>query len=899
LPIARFRPRLRQGFSLLLILSAFFLAYHAVVTHRQLKTFQNPVAYTFLKDVLYVVEKERNTVVALKQFAVGQPMTVTGIYEIEPDDPEFYFMVRHVYPGPEGLVAQSQIYRKGTQEFIGYRFSEYPSLKQPPKPLLTFCLEKPNSNPWIYYTFDPAGHHFFANNCERYHNIWKLPPSGGITIKDGKVPGEVQSLGQINRPLDEWEAIAVGPQGQIFLTSGASGKIVQYNAKGKRLREFGEVGFGEGKLLAPGKIFFAHLNRGEPDALTAASKGNRSWVQFDMKGRTIRSIFPLNLGYPHYDILVGAFYYSASANRQVAFDLANKTLILFDGKGFATSKEYIVTDWSRTIPRLVLAGLILLAGLFFHGILAFMTKLRITFFVKILVLVVPLLMLSAYIVGESIRTVMQQRVTVESIRRSANLAQAVINNLALNDLKKIHRAEDRESPAYERIHRTISRIVNTEAVEQTPKWILHKIHHGRYYFGINNWRSAIFDPFVVPSDRPMFRRVLVEKTPQNGRFTDDQGEWFSYLCPVLDTDGRPIYVLELYRPAEQLDRAGREASQKALKIMGATVLAAILLVFFFSFIFTRPLRKLIKKTTFISKGDFDQEIGVRSRDEIGDLAQAFDKMVADLKKYIAELARTTAEKESIQSELRLAHEMQQGILPTVFPPYPQAENIAIFAQMLPAREVGGDFYDFFPVDDDHLGVVVGDVSGKGLPAGLFMMRVHAMLRSTGMGRLSPAEVLSRINQVIGRENPSATFATLFYLVCNIRTGGITYCNAGHNRPLRIKDGQAQPRSPSPGHGRGLPIGAMNDGLYKDGTLSLGAGESLMIYTDGATDACNPQNEMFGEERLRETVQAHAQLEPEPLCRRIFSEIQGYQADAEQFDDIAVLIFKFGGGLTEG
>jgi serine phosphatase RsbU (regulator of sigma subunit) len=876
-----------------LILAAFLLAYHAIDSRRQRMTFQNPVAFAFFKGALYVVEKKENTVIELERFIASEPMVARGSFKIEPDEEGFYFMVRKVFPGPKGLVTLSYIYRQGSQEFLGYRFSQYSSFQASPTPLLTIFLEYPNEFPEVSYAFDEAGNHYFGNNCKGHYNIWKVPAAGGIIITGGQIPAEVWEVGERNQALDKWEDIAIAPDGRIYLTSGATGRVVEYSPDGERLREIGAVGFANRELLAPGDVFFAHLYPGEHDCLTVASRGNRSWVQFDEGGKPLRSISPLRMGYGEYDVLVGAFYNSDPGNNKISFDLANKALILFDGDGCGSSNSYIAYEWPRTGLLLALSVLILLFGLFLSRIVSWVAPIRLPFFVKMLILFIPLLILSAYIVGESVKVMLKHGVGMEMVRRSANLASAVINSLSLADLEHIQRPEDREGPVYERVQQTIARIVDTRTVEQTPKWILHKIRDGRYYFGINIWKGPIYQPFVVPSDRLMFHRVLTEKTCQNGRFTDDQGEWFSYVCPILNAMGDPIYVLELYRPTEQLDRALRSASNQVLMIIGATVFAAVLLVFAFSFIFTRPLRKLIKKTALISKGDFEQQVEVRSRDELGDLARAFDRMVVDLKSYVAQLAKTTAEKEAIQSELRLAHEMQQEILPKVFPPLSNADNIAIYAQMEPAKEVGGDFYDFFPVDDDHMGVVVGDVTGKGVPAGLFMMRVRAMLRSSAVGILSAAEALARINLVIAQENPSATFATMFYFVCNIRTGSVTFCNAGHNPPVWLKDGEATFLSSPPDVGRGLPVGVSEDGSFTDGTLNLGVGECLVVYTDGVTEATSAHEEMFGEERLRKVLQANIVLEPRDLCQKVLAEVNAYQADAEQFDDIAILIFKYG------
>ncbi len=889
------RLRYQRLLSALLVLVAVLLAYLAIVSREQLTTFKNPVAFCFSHGVLYVVEKEHNTVIVLDHLVAGAPMVAKEFYPIEPDDPEYYYMVRRIYPGPQGLVVQSYIYRHGSHRFVGYRFSQYASLNQPPTPILTIYLENPQDYPEVAYDFDQAGNHYFVNNCEHQHNIWRISASGRATISGGKIPGNVEQLGEMNQALDKWEDLAVNTDGRIYVTSGASGRIVEYSPQGQRLREIGQVGFGENQLIAPGEVFFARLPNGGQQFLTVASKGNRSWVQFHEDGTPIHSLEPLRVGYHQYDVSVATFYNRDGDNRIYSFDLANKSLITCGEEGCGLSTSYLASQWARAGVLLFGAVLLGVLALLLPKIATLTAKTRIPFFFKMLLLFVPLLVLSAGTVGESVRAIMIRGIKLEMIRRSANLAQAVVNNLQLSDLENIERPEDRSSPVYEKVYRTISRIVDTSQVDQTPKWILHKIHEGHYYFGINIWRGAIFQPFVVPSDRTMFFRVLSEKTCQSGRYTDDQGEWFSYLCPVLDGEGRPFYVLELYRPVEQLERASREASHKVLTIIGVTILVALILVLVSSFIFTRPLRKLIKKTSFISKGDFDQQIEVRSRDELGELADAFDQMVIDLRKYIAELARTTAEKERIQSELRLAHDMQQEILPKVFPPLPKADTIAIFAQMQPAKEVGGDFYDFFPVDDDHMAVVVGDVTGKGVPAGLFMMRVRAMLRSSAMGTLSAAEALARVNQVIFQENPSATFATMFYFVCNIRSGTVTFCNAGHNPPVLLQAGRAQFLSSASKAGRGLPVGALEDGLYADGTLSLGLGEALVIYTDGVTESSNACKEMFGEERLRQILEANAGLEPESLCRQVFAGISEHQGDAEQFDDIAVLIFKFGIG----
>ncbi|NTV59626.1 MAG: SpoIIE family protein phosphatase, partial [Deltaproteobacteria bacterium] len=521
-------------------------------------------------------------------------------------------------------------------------------------------------------------------------------------------------------------------------------------------------------------VFFVRMSQEEPPYLTVASRGNRTWVQFDPDGTPVRVLQPLKAGYPFADILVGPFQSNLKDGRKYGFDLANRALVVLD-ESYSAGGSYVISNSGRTFALTAAAFLLVGLAISLSRFSLAAERVKIPFFFKLLALFIPLLVFTAKFVGNSVNQIMREDVNSESLRRSANLAQAVVNSLTLNELQAIQTPGDRESPTYEKVHNTISRLVDGQRVEQTPKWILHKIRDGHYYFGINIWRGAIFQPFIVSKERKIFFRVLQEKTPQHGLFVDDQGEWFSYLHPILDQGGNVIYVLELYRPAEELERAQRQASIKVNQVVAVTAIITALLVLIFSYVFTRPLRRLMRGTEIIRQGNFDFNVGVDSRDELGDLARAFNRMVVDLKSYTRELARTTAEKESIQNELRLARQLQQGMLPRVFPPLPGAVHVTMYAEMEPAREVGGDYYDFFFVDDSHLGVVVADVSGKGVPAGLFMMRIRAMLRGSAIGTMSPADTLARINQLIAPENPSAMFVTLFYFICDLDTGRITYC----------------------------------------------------------------------------------------------------------------------------
>jgi serine phosphatase RsbU (regulator of sigma subunit) len=880
----------KEFLSGLLVIGAIVTLVYGALNYRSERSFRNPVAYAFSGRNLYVIEKDRNTLLELTYSSEGPALEVTGSYTIEPDDADHYYMVRKLFPAPLGIVAQSYIYKRETREFLGYRFSLYASPKRPPIRLLTVILKNPKEYPEITYAFDSSGRHYFANNCRYQHSIWRIPPSGEVWVERDWIPSQVQVLGAINGPLDQWEGLAVGSDGSIFLSSAASGRVYKYSPNGDELEEIGTVGFEEGELLAPDELFFVQKSSDAIPVLTVASEGNRTWVQFDEAGTLVGVIQPLKSGYPFEDTLVGPFYMDPETGKGYGFDLANKSFVVFDN-GFQVRDSYVISRPGRTI--LFALGSLALLGLAFSvsRILAAFYRIRIPFFFKLLVLFIPLLMLTAKFVGDGVNEIMKVEVESEYLRRSANLAQAVVNSLALSDLQAICKPQDREGPVYERIHQTISRLLDAKGVEHSPKWILHKIVGDRYYFGVNVWRGAIFEPCVVPKERRMFFKALQEKVPQHGQFMDEQGEWFSYLNPILDSEGNVIYVLELYRSAEELDRGQKQVSRRVSQVVGVTVAITIVLVLIFSYVFTLPLRQLMRRTEIIRTGNFEPGVEIRSRDEMGDLARAFDRMVADLKSYTRELARTTAEKESIESELRLARQLQSEMLPKSFPPLPNAGRVVMYAQMEPAREVGGDYYDFFFVDDAHLGVVVADVSGKGVPAGLFMMRVRSMLRGSAVGNLSPADTLARINQLIAPENPSAMFVTMFYFVCHMDSGHIAYCNAGHNPPLQLRNGDAILVRTDSSKGKGLPVGVMEEAEYSDAFLQLSPNDVLVIYTDGVTEASNVQGVLFGEKKLVETVAPLFSDPPEKICLQVLEEVRKHQGESSQSDDITILAFR--------
>jgi len=307
---------------------------------------------------------------------------------------------------------------------------------------------------------------------------------------------------------------------------------------------------------------------------------------------------------------------------------------------------------------------------------------------------------------------------------------------------------------------------------------------------------------------------------------------------------------------------------------------------------TSPLRILSRATGEIATGNLDVELPpIRSRDEVGKLAESFDSMRSSLKDYIRKLTETTAAKERIESELKIARDIQMGILPKTFPPFPDRAEFDIYATIEPAREVGGDLYDFFFLDEDHLCFSVGDVSGKGVPASLFMAVTNTLIKTKAVKGLTPAAVLNRVNDDLSMDNPSVMFVTLFLGILNVRTGEVHYSNGGHNAPFLIDlEGGVSPLETT----NGMALGVVEGFSYESKKMVLKRGETIFLYTDGVTEAMNRVEEMFSEARLRGEL-AHMKQRPvEEMIYGIMEKIRAFSQGVAQTDDITMMAIRFHG-----
>jgi sigma-B regulation protein RsbU (phosphoserine phosphatase) len=282
---------------------------------------------------------------------------------------------------------------------------------------------------------------------------------------------------------------------------------------------------------------------------------------------------------------------------------------------------------------------------------------------------------------------------------------------------------------------------------------------------------------------------------------------------------------------------------------------------------------------------------VGTRDEIGELADAFNKMSGDLQTYIKDLKRTTAEKERFESELRVAHDIQMSFLKKIFPAFPNRPDFSLYADIKPAREVGGDLYDFALLDDSRLFFYIGDVSDKGVPASLIMAITMALMKRASLQPgITPAGILSQVNVTLSEGNENVMFVTLFIGILNLRTGELAFSNAGHNPPVILTaEGDCEFLTLPDG----MVLGVMPETQYRDATIVLERGATIVTYTDGVTEAMNPTKELYSERRLQETLAELRGGSVEDKVAAIFASVKAHAAGAPQSDDIAVLAVRRG------
>ena len=304
---------------------------------------------------------------------------------------------------------------------------------------------------------------------------------------------------------------------------------------------------------------------------------------------------------------------------------------------------------------------------------------------------------------------------------------------------------------------------------------------------------------------------------------------------------------------------------------------------------TKPLKIFAVSAREIAHGDFSAKLPIiRSSDEMKELYDSFTYMQSELTDYITNLQQTTSAKEKIESELRIARDIQMGMIPKIFPPFPTRKEIDLYAVLNPAKTVGGDLYDFF-IEDNNLYFTIGDVSGKGVPASLLMAVTLSLFRSVSESTESPGEIMNSLNASISENNDSNMFITLFIGILNLKTGVLNYCNAGHNPPVVVApDGECAWMKLIPN----IPVGVIKGFLYREQCLKLSDSSAIILYTDGVTEAENAEKDFYGGKRFFDIIRRNPKSSPRSMIETLLSDINQHVKDNEPSDDITLLAIEY-------
>ncbi len=375
------------------------------------------------------------------------------------------------------------------------------------------------------------------------------------------------------------------------------------------------------------------------------------------------------------------------------------------------------------------------------------------------------------------------------------------------------------------------------------------------------------------------------------------GSTVSAIVPVFDQAGKVSALLNVDISMTLIEGALNSYLLTAVGIGSA--LAFVMILIYLIYLRRKvisPIRRLTENAQdFVqTRKSFSKEaLSLHTGDEIEGLAKSLGKMEEDTNRYIEDLTAITAEKERIATELSVATQIQTSMLPCIFPPFPERTEFDLYANMQTAREVGGDFYDFFLVDEQHLGVVIADVSGKGVPAALFMVIAKTLIKNHAQAGLSPAQVFDAVNRQLCENNEAGMFVTAFMGILDLRDNTFTFVNAGHNPPLYSRAGACYAWLKGK---RCFVLGGMEQVRYQEQTISMAAGDCLFLYTDGVTEALDPSGRLYSSERLLSLFQS-GKMEGkslEQMLEAVKRDLAAFTDGTEQADDITMLLLQLHG-----
>ena len=356
-------------------------------------------------------------------------------------------------------------------------------------------------------------------------------------------------------------------------------------------------------------------------------------------------------------------------------------------------------------------------------------------------------------------------------------------------------------------------------------------------------------------------------------------------CFCMFDDNEGFNIIAVYPYSEAM--VSRDVSIKVFTVLQVVIFGALFLLVYFLVrkLVVKNIHKVNRSLSAITEGKLDTVVNVRSHIEFDSLSNDINATVDTLKRYIKEA------EERIDAELAFAKAIQHSALPSVFPPYPNRKEFEIYATMHTAKEVGGDFYDFYFIDDENLAFLIADVSGKGIPAAMFMMQSKTIIKSCAESGMSVEEVFTVANEKLCEGNDAGMFVTAWMGILNTKTGKVLFANAGHNPPLvKHADGTYEYLKTR----AGFVLAGMEGIRYRKNEIDLAPGDAIYLYTDGVTEATDLKNELYGETRLYTVLENFRDAAPQVICDEIKKDVDAFVGEAPQFDDITMLALKYNG-----
>ena len=368
----------------------------------------------------------------------------------------------------------------------------------------------------------------------------------------------------------------------------------------------------------------------------------------------------------------------------------------------------------------------------------------------------------------------------------------------------------------------------------------------------------------------------------------------SAILPVRNSNDEVVALIVADMPIPMLNEI---IGKYLATIIGMTLLVVLVFVTLFIVLMQldliKPLKKVAAEAKRFTEADIENTTVIDTTDrpdEIGLLVNSISQMETDIKHYVRDITEVTAEKERIGAELDVATHIQASMLPCIFPAFPERRELDIYATMTPAKQVGGDFYDFFMVDDSHIAIVMADVSGKGVPAALFMVIGKTLIKDHTQLNKSLSDVFTEVNNLLCQSNSEGLFITAFEGVLDLETGEFNFVNAGHEMPFIYH--KAEDRYEAYKIRPGFVLAGMEDMKFKGGSVMLNVGDKIFQYTDGVTEATDKDNGLYGMERLDAILNQCRHDDPTETLKKVHADVDAFVGDAPQFDDITMLCLEY-------